>query len=231
MYDQLIQAQATAAQFACTRVSPPRLKALHDSVEEASRLPADAGWDKKAAAHAAFFTVLAEAADDAVIAAVLVSGGELAYDLMMMAGRAAHGIVINSRPPLPKTPGRGRPRGRGADARGAPLHPPLHVPPGGPAAQRAATRNPIGKLSNIILTDRHAPGDTTLRLPMRLGVRVAAAAQREVRSGTDCRPSCSGPGPVALEPGYASSRFCRNQVCVVRSPYCAGRCKPAETSA
>jgi len=93
----LIQAQATAAQFACTRVSLPRLKALHDSVEEAWRLPADGGWDKKAAAHAAFFTVLAEAADDAVIAAVLVSGGELAYDLMMMAGRAAHGIVINSR--------------------------------------------------------------------------------------------------------------------------------------
>jgi WhiB family transcriptional regulator, redox-sensing transcriptional regulator len=97
MYDQLIQAQATAAQFACKRIGPLGLKALHENVEEACQLPADAEWVQKGAAHAAFFRVLAEVADDPVIAPVLVSGSELAFDLMMMAGRAAHGIVINSR--------------------------------------------------------------------------------------------------------------------------------------
>ena len=97
MYDQLIQAQATAAQFACKRIGPPGLKALHESAEKACQLPSDAEWEQKAAAHAGFFNVLAEAADDPVIAPVLLSGSGLAYDLMMMAGRAAHGIVINSR--------------------------------------------------------------------------------------------------------------------------------------
>lgn len=97
MYDQLIQAQATAAQCACKRIGPPGLKALHESVREACQLPADAGWEQKAAAHAAFFSVLAEAADDSVIASVLAGGSGLAYDLMMMTGRAANGMVINSR--------------------------------------------------------------------------------------------------------------------------------------
>lgn len=111
MYDQLIQAQATAAQFACKRISAPRLKALHESVEKACQLSADTGWDERAAAHAAFFNVLAEAADDPVIAAVLVSGGELAYDLQIMAGRASHGIVVNSRHRFLECLGKGDPEG------------------------------------------------------------------------------------------------------------------------
>jgi len=97
MYDQLIQTQITAARFACKRIGPQGLKALRESVEEACRLQADTGWEQKAAAHAAFFSVLAEAADDPVIGSVLVSGSGLVYDLMMMAGRATHGIAINSR--------------------------------------------------------------------------------------------------------------------------------------
>jgi DNA-binding GntR family transcriptional regulator len=97
MYDQLIQAQANAAEIACGRMSPPRLKALHESLEATCRLPADAGWERKAAAHAAFFGLLAAAADDPVVAPVLLSGGELAHALMTTAGRAADGIVINSR--------------------------------------------------------------------------------------------------------------------------------------
>ena len=111
MYDLLIQSQATAAQSACRRISPPRLKALQDSVEDACQLPADTGWDKRATAHAAFFHVLAEAADDPVIAPVLASGGELAYDLMIMAGSAAHGIVVNSRRRFLDRLGMGDPEG------------------------------------------------------------------------------------------------------------------------
>jgi DNA-binding GntR family transcriptional regulator len=97
MDDQRIYAQANAAEIACTRMSRQRLKALHESLAETCRLPADAGWDRKAAAHAAFLTLLAEASDDPAVAPVLVRGGELAYDLMIRAGRASDGIVINSR--------------------------------------------------------------------------------------------------------------------------------------
>jgi DNA-binding FadR family transcriptional regulator len=97
MYDQLIGALASSAEIACGRMSPPCLRALRESFEKACRLSADAGWERKAAAHSAFFTVLADAIGDPVVAPVLVSGAELAYDLMIMAGRAADGIVINSR--------------------------------------------------------------------------------------------------------------------------------------
>jgi DNA-binding FadR family transcriptional regulator len=97
MYDQLIRAQASAAEIACARVDPAWLKALQENLREACELPADAGWDQKAAVHAAFFSVLADAAGDPVVAPVLRGGGELAYELMMTAGRAANGIVTNSR--------------------------------------------------------------------------------------------------------------------------------------
>jgi DNA-binding FadR family transcriptional regulator len=97
MYEQLIWAQAKAAEIACGRLSPRSLEALRESLEETCTLPADTRWDRKAAAHAAFFGVLAQAADDPVVAPVLVSGGELAYDLMITAGPTANQIVINSR--------------------------------------------------------------------------------------------------------------------------------------
>lgn len=97
MYDHLIETQAKAAEIVCGRMSPSRLKALRESLEDACQLPADAGWDQKAAAHAAFFTVMAEAADDPVSALVLAAGADLAYDLMVTAGRTASQIVINSR--------------------------------------------------------------------------------------------------------------------------------------
>lgn len=97
MDDQLIRAQSKAAEIACERINPPRLRALHQSLEAACRLPADAGWNRKAAAHAAFFTVLADAAADPVASPVLLTGRDLAHDLLITAGRGANGIVTNSR--------------------------------------------------------------------------------------------------------------------------------------
>jgi DNA-binding FadR family transcriptional regulator len=59
---------------------------------------AQAGLEQRAAAHAAFFTVLAEAAaGNPAAAALLASGGELARELMIAAGRGCDGIVVNSR--------------------------------------------------------------------------------------------------------------------------------------
>ena len=97
MDDQPIRAQAGAAEIACGRISPPRLQAYRQSFEDACRLPAETGWEQRAAAHAAFFTVLAEAAGNPAAAALLASGGELARELMITAGRGCDGIVVNSR--------------------------------------------------------------------------------------------------------------------------------------
>jgi hypothetical protein len=52
MNDELIQAQVSATRFACRRMTALHLKALHDSVEQAYRVPAAFHWDRKAAAHA-----------------------------------------------------------------------------------------------------------------------------------------------------------------------------------
>ena len=54
-------------------------------------------WERRAAAHAEFFTALSDGACDRYAALVLSSGAELAYSLMIGAGHAADVIVVNSR--------------------------------------------------------------------------------------------------------------------------------------
>ena len=97
MNEELIQALATATRIACMTISRPRQAALQASLDQARDTPAGFGWDRKAAAHAEFFTALADAAGDPCAAPVLNHGAGLAYDLMIGAGRAADGIVTNSR--------------------------------------------------------------------------------------------------------------------------------------
>jgi DNA-binding GntR family transcriptional regulator len=70
---------------------------LQDSLDQARGIPAKSCWERKAAAHAAFYTVLADAAGDPRAAQVLRSGARLACDLLISAGRSADFIVINSR--------------------------------------------------------------------------------------------------------------------------------------
>jgi GntR family transcriptional regulator, transcriptional repressor for pyruvate dehydrogenase complex len=95
--NELIQAQASATRVACRRMTALHLKALQDSVEQACRVPAGFQWDRKAAAHAEIFNVLADAADDPLTAPVLSDGVGFAYDLMVAAGRAVDGMIASSR--------------------------------------------------------------------------------------------------------------------------------------
>jgi GntR family transcriptional regulator, transcriptional repressor for pyruvate dehydrogenase complex len=97
MHDERIQLLAKATRIACQAISNPHLTALQDSVSRACEIPAAAQWDRKAAAHAEFFTVLAHTTDHPRLRPVLDDGARLAYELMSAAGRAADGIVINSR--------------------------------------------------------------------------------------------------------------------------------------
>lgn len=66
MDDGLIQVQASAILASCARLSAPQLQALQHSVVRASQLPRS-GWDRKAAAHAEIFSLLAGIAEDPVL--------------------------------------------------------------------------------------------------------------------------------------------------------------------
>lgn len=97
MDDELILVCALATRIACQRMTPPHLKALRDSVEQARCMPAEAGWDRKATAHAEIINLLAEAAADPILALLVRNVPGALHDLMITVGPAASGIIASSR--------------------------------------------------------------------------------------------------------------------------------------
>ena len=97
MDEGLIQVLATTTRIACLRMNATRLKALHDSVDQASCLPARPAWERKAAAHAEIFDLLAEVSDDPVADRVLIGAARCMQGLMLSVGTAADGMVVSSR--------------------------------------------------------------------------------------------------------------------------------------
>lgn len=93
----LIQAHTMATRAACVRMTTARLRALHDSVEQASGLRGSSGWDRRASAHAEIFTLLAGMTDDAAVAPVLLGAADVVCRLMIVAGPAANGMIVSSR--------------------------------------------------------------------------------------------------------------------------------------
>jgi hypothetical protein len=69
---------------------------MQRSVEQACLIPKHTGWDRKAAAHAEIFALLADSAGDPVLAQVLNLGAGIARHLMVTAGPSAAGITANS---------------------------------------------------------------------------------------------------------------------------------------
>jgi DNA-binding GntR family transcriptional regulator len=65
-------------------------------VERACDLAGRSQWDRKAAAHAEIFGLLADAADDPVLAPVLRGGAGYVRELMVAVGRVADGMIISS---------------------------------------------------------------------------------------------------------------------------------------
>jgi hypothetical protein len=92
---------AAATSIACTGLTGSHLALLQASLDQACAIPAGFSWERKAAAHAEFFNALADAGAsagaDPRLARTLSSGAGMAYHLMITAGCAADGIVINSR--------------------------------------------------------------------------------------------------------------------------------------
>jgi GntR family transcriptional regulator, transcriptional repressor for pyruvate dehydrogenase complex len=97
MEEGMIQVQAMAARIACARMTAPHLSALHDSVEHAFCLTARSQWERKAAAHAEIFDLLADVVDDPALAPVLRGGAGCMNDLLLAVGRAADGMIASSR--------------------------------------------------------------------------------------------------------------------------------------
>lgn len=89
-------AAASAAGAACSQLTPPALAVLRESVERASRLPSRPGWERKAAAHAEIFRLLAAVAPDPA-AGALSGAASLTRDLLITVGPAANGMTVSSR--------------------------------------------------------------------------------------------------------------------------------------
>jgi GntR family transcriptional regulator, transcriptional repressor for pyruvate dehydrogenase complex len=97
MDEGLIRSQALATRIACVRMTARHLRALQDSVEQASGLLARLEWDQKAAAHARIFSLLADVAGDPLVAAELRDGAGRMHEVMIAVGPAADGMIVSSR--------------------------------------------------------------------------------------------------------------------------------------
>ena len=93
----MIQAQAMAARMACARMTLLDLAKLHDSVERACCLAARPQWDRKAAAHAEIFSLLAGVVDDPLLVPLLTGGAGYVREVMLAVGLAADGMIVSSR--------------------------------------------------------------------------------------------------------------------------------------
>jgi FCD domain len=96
VYEELIQVQGAAARIVCARLTDRDLAMLKDSVQFAAGLTDRAGWNRRVAAHGQVLTLLAAAAGDSVVAAILGSGAEHLRDLAIGAGPESAGIMVNS---------------------------------------------------------------------------------------------------------------------------------------
>jgi DNA-binding GntR family transcriptional regulator len=93
----LIEMQAMAIRAICGRLTSAHLQGIRRSVEQACLIPKHLGWDRRATAHAEIFALLADAADDPVLAQILNSGTGISHYLMITAGPSAAGVTANSR--------------------------------------------------------------------------------------------------------------------------------------
>ena len=89
---ELIESQVRVARSAFDRMTAAALQNLSDSVEEASRMPSQPGWARKAAAYAGTFRLLAEVTGDRA------PDGAAGFvrDLMTAVGPGANGMIVSA---------------------------------------------------------------------------------------------------------------------------------------
>jgi WhiB family transcriptional regulator, redox-sensing transcriptional regulator len=89
---ELIEGQVRLAREACDRMTSAALRTLSDGVEQASRMPSQPGWARKAAAYAGTFRLLAEASGDQAPDGTAA----LVCDLMTAVGPGANGMIVSA---------------------------------------------------------------------------------------------------------------------------------------
>jgi DNA-binding GntR family transcriptional regulator len=97
MDEELIGVCALAARIACQQMTPPHLKALRDSVEQARCLPTKTDWDREVTAHAEIVNLLADVAADPALALLARNVPRALHDLMITVGPGTSGIIASSR--------------------------------------------------------------------------------------------------------------------------------------
>lgn len=93
----LMLTQSAIARVACEQRTPRDLHVLQASVDQACALPAEAAWDRKAAAHEEFHHLLAEATGASGYALITKSIGGSLREMITLAGPAAEDLIIVSR--------------------------------------------------------------------------------------------------------------------------------------
>jgi DNA-binding FadR family transcriptional regulator len=89
--------QSTLARVASAQRTQQDMHALRDNVDKACALSADTAWDRKAAAHAEFHQLLAQATGASGYALLALFLGGSMEELIVRAGPAAEGLIIASR--------------------------------------------------------------------------------------------------------------------------------------
>jgi hypothetical protein len=94
--EELIWDQAMTVRVACQQITGPDLNRVIDSVDKACRLPTRPEWERKAAAHAEVFQLLADVTGTTATAGQHGHQMELIQDLMYTVGPGANGMIVSS---------------------------------------------------------------------------------------------------------------------------------------
>jgi hypothetical protein len=86
MEDRLVQVPA-ATRVACLQMTSAHLDTLLDSASRASCFAARSQWERKAAAYAEIFDLLARTAGDTAAGCVLADAARFVHGVMLTAGR------------------------------------------------------------------------------------------------------------------------------------------------
>ena len=97
MDEGLIRAQAMAVRTACAWLPAQRVSDLHERMDRASSSWAGSPWERRAAAHAHTFVLLADVSGDPVLSPVLRGAADMMRELLLAVGPGANGLVASSR--------------------------------------------------------------------------------------------------------------------------------------
>ena len=93
----LVLVQSTFARIACAQRTTNHLRVLRDNVGQAYALPPAEAWDRKAAAHAQFYCLLADATGTSGFALLARFIDSSLQDMITQAGPSAEDLIIASR--------------------------------------------------------------------------------------------------------------------------------------